>query len=83
MKMRIDLYLKTSRLIKRRKLASEACSKGLVLINNKVAKPSSLLKLEDVITLNLAAKQIVVKVTSLTLLKNDLMYELISESYHH
>lgn len=83
MKMRIDLYLKTSRLIKRRKLASKACSNGLVLINNKVAKPSSLLKLEDVITLNLAAKQIVVKVTSLTLLKNDLMYELISESYHH
>ncbi|HHW79317.1 MAG TPA: RNA-binding S4 domain-containing protein [Acholeplasmataceae bacterium] len=81
--MRIDLYLKTSRLIKRRTLASKACSKGLVLINNKVAKPSSLLKLEDVITLNLAAKQIVVKVTSLTLLKNDLMYELISESYHH
>ncbi len=81
--MRIDLYLKTSRLIKRRKLASEACSKGLVLINNKVVKPSAVVNLTDVITINFAAKQVVIKVTSLKLLKDDLMYELVSEKYHN
>lgn len=81
--MRIDLYLKTSRLIKRRKLASEACSKGLVLINNKVVKPSAVVNLTDVITINFAAKQVVIKVTSLKLLKDDLMHELVSEKYHN
>lgn len=80
--MRIDLYLKTSRLIKRRKLAAEACSKGLVLINGKIVKAASTVKLLDIITINFAAKQIVIKVTSLKLLKNDLMYELVSEKYH-
>jgi len=37
--MRIDKYLKVSRLIKRRTLANEACEQGRVLINGKVAKP--------------------------------------------
>lgn len=80
--MRIDLYLKQSRLIKRRKLANEACVKGLVLVNGLVAKPSLALKVGDKITLNLAAKQIVVKVLSLKPSRYDLMYELISESYY-
>lgn len=79
--MRIDLFLKTSRLIKRRKLANDACVKGLVLVNEFVAKPSLQVKLGDLITLNLARKQIIVKVSSLTPLRNDLMYELISENY--
>ena len=39
--MRIDKYLKVSRIIKRRTVASEACSGGRVTINDKIAKPSS------------------------------------------
>lgn len=79
--MRIDLYLKTSRLIKRRKIANEATERELVLINDKIAKPSTKVKLDDLVTLNLGSKQIIVKVTSLTLKKDDLMYQIISEKY--
>ena len=39
--MRIDKYLKVSRIIKRRTVASDACSGGRVMINGKIAKPSS------------------------------------------
>ncbi len=49
--MRIDKYLKVSRIIKRRTVASEACSGGRVMINGKVAKPSSAVKAGDVISI--------------------------------
>ena len=39
--MRVDKYLKVSRIIKRRTVASEACSGGRVMINEKIAKPST------------------------------------------
>ena len=39
--MRIDKFLKNSRLIKRRTIAKEACEQGRILINGKVAKPGS------------------------------------------
>ena len=39
--MRIDKYLKVSRIIKRRTVANEACSSGRVMINSKIAKPGS------------------------------------------
>ena len=49
--MRIDKYLKVSRIIKRRTVASEACSGGRVAINDKIAKPSSPVKTGDVISI--------------------------------
>lgn len=49
--MRIDKYLKVSRIIKRRTVASEACSGGRVSINGKVAKPSSSVKPGDLISI--------------------------------
>ncbi len=49
--MRIDKYLKVSRIIKRRTVASEACSGGRVMIGQKVAKPSSEVKPGDVISI--------------------------------
>lgn len=79
--MRIDLYLKTSRLIKRRKIAAEAADKDLVFINDKLAKPASKIKINDIVTLNLGRKKIVVKVTSITYHKDILMYEILSEEY--
>ena len=42
--MRLDKYLKVSRLIKRRTVANEACDAGRVLVNDKPAKASVLLK---------------------------------------
>lgn len=47
--MRIDKYLKTSRIIKRRTIANEACSQGRVLVNDKVAKPGTEVKVGDII----------------------------------
>lgn len=47
--MRIDKYLKVSRLIKRRTIANEVCEQGRVKINNKVAKPGSEVKVGDII----------------------------------
>ncbi len=49
--MRIDKYLKISRLIKRRVVAQEMLSKSRVLLNGKVAKKSSCVNVDDVITL--------------------------------
>ena len=49
--MRIDKYLKVSRIIKRRTVASEACSGGRVSINGKIAKPSSTVKPGDLISI--------------------------------
>ena len=49
--MRIDKYLKVSRIIKRRTVANEACAGGRVSINQKIAKPSSDIKPGDIISI--------------------------------
>lgn len=49
--MRLDKYLKVSRIIKRRTIAKEQIDNGFVLLNSKVAKASSEVKIGDVITL--------------------------------
>lgn len=50
--MRLDKYLKVSRIIKRRTLAKEQIEKGNVLLNGKVAKASSEVGVNDLITLS-------------------------------
>ena len=62
--MRIDKYLKVSRLIKRRTVANEACDAGRVLINDKVAKASSNVKEGDTITISFGNKEVKVEVIS-------------------
>ncbi len=47
--MRIDKYLKVSRIIKRRTIANEACNAGRVMLNDKVAKSGSEVKIGDII----------------------------------
>jgi ribosomal 50S subunit-recycling heat shock protein len=47
--MRIDKFLKVSRILKRRTVAQEACGEDKVLINGKVAKPSTAVKIGDTI----------------------------------
>ena len=60
--MRLDKYLKVSRLIKRRTVANEACDAGRVLINNKVAKASTEVKVGDVIEIGFGTKSVKVEV---------------------
>lgn len=62
--MRIDKFLKVSRLIKRRTLANEACEQGRVKINEKVAKPGSEVKVGDVIEIQFGSSNTKVEVTS-------------------
>ena len=61
--MRLDKYLKVSRLIKRRTVANDACDAGRVLVNDKVVKASYDVKLGDVIEISFGNKSVKVKVT--------------------
>ncbi len=63
--MRLDKYLKVSRLIKRRTIANEACDAGRVLVNNKVAKASVDVKVGDIIEIQFGTKAVKVEVTNI------------------
>lgn len=60
--MRLDKFLKVSRLIKRRTIANEACDAGRVLVNDKPAKASLNVKAGDMIEIQLGAKAVKVEV---------------------
>ncbi len=60
--MRLDKYLKVSRLIKRRTIANEACDAGRVLVNDKPAKASVNVKQGDRITIQFGNKEVKVEV---------------------
>lgn len=62
--MRLDKYLKVSRLIKRRTVANEACDAGRVMINDKVAKAGTEVKVGDTITINFGNKDVKVEVVT-------------------
>ena len=62
--MRLDKYLKVSRLIKRRTVANEACDAGRVTVNDRVAKASLDVKVGDVIQIAFGNKNVKVKVTN-------------------
>ena len=82
--MRLDKYLKVSRLIKRRTVANEACDAGKVFVNDKPARASYEVKVDDVITLSLGARQLRAQVVSIqeTVGKNDaaLLYRVLQEN---
>ncbi len=79
--MRLDKYLKVSRLIKRRTVANEACDAGRVLVNGKPARASYDVKTGDVLTLMLGAREMRAEVVSVqeTVSKSDasLLYKLL------
>lgn len=56
--MRLDKFLKVSRLIKRRTVANEACDAGRVLVNDKPAKASLNVKTGDIIEIQFGAKAV-------------------------
>jgi len=60
--MRLDKYLKVSRLIKRRTVANEACDAGRVTINDKPAKASSNVKAGDILTISFGNREVKVEV---------------------
>ena len=62
--MRLDKYLKVSRLIKRRTVANEACDAGRVSINGKPAKAGADVKVGDVIEISFGTREVKVEVTS-------------------
>ena len=82
--MRLDKFLKVSRLIKRRTVANDACDASRIIVNGKVAKASYDVKLNDEITVTFGSKRVTVRVLDIkdTTKKAEShgMYEVISES---
>ena len=60
--MRLDKFLKVSRLIKRRTVANEACDAGRVLVNDRPAKASAQVKAGDVLEIQVGSKSVRVEV---------------------
>ncbi len=61
--MRLDKYLKVSRLIKRRTVANDACDAGRVMVNGKVVKASYDVKVGDIIEIGFGNKTVKAEVT--------------------
>lgn len=64
--MRLDKYLKVTRLIKRRTVANDACDAGKIIVNDKVARASYDVKIGDVITINMGQRPLTVKVLNVS-----------------
>lgn len=63
--MRLDKYLKVSRIIKRRTVANEACDAGRVLVNGKVAKAGHEVNVGDIIEVGFGTRTVKVEVLSI------------------
>ncbi len=74
--MRLDKYLKVSRIIKRRTVACEACEQGKVSLNGKVAKASSQVKEGDIIEVTFGERTFKAEIISIAehVLKGDAQY---------
>lgn len=64
--MRLDKYLKVTRLIKRRTIANEACDAEKIVVNGKVARASYDVKVGDIIEINMGQRPLKVKVLNVT-----------------
>ena len=63
--MRLDKFLKNSRIIKRRTVAKEACEQGRVEVNGKIAKPGLELKEGDIVKVTFGSSELTVRVLRL------------------
>ena len=81
--MRLDKFLKVSRIIKRRTVANDACDNARITVNGKAAKASYDVKLGDLITVAFGTKSVTVKVLDIkeTTKKSEAigMYEVVSQ----
>ena len=64
--MRLDKYLKITRLIKRRTVANEACDAGKISVNGKIARASYDVKVGDIIEINMGTKPLKAEVLSIS-----------------
>ena len=64
--MRLDKYLKVTRLIKRRTVANDACDAEKIIVNGRVARASYDVKVGDIIEINMGARPLKVKVLNVT-----------------
>ncbi len=64
--MRIDKFLKNSRIIKRRTVAKEACEQGRITVNEKIAKPGTEVKVGDIIFIQFGNRSLKARVEALT-----------------
>ena len=64
--MRLDKYLKITRLIKRRTVANEACDAGKIAVNGKIARASYDVKIGDIIEINMGTKPLKAEVLSIS-----------------
>ena len=80
--MRLDKYLKVSRLIKRRTIANEACDAGRVSVNGKVARASYDVKVGDIIEISFGTRTVKLKIINVSevVRKDDaaLLYEILA-----
>ena len=81
--MRLDKFLKTARILKRREAAKELALQGRVWVNNRVAKPSTEIEVGDVIRLRFGYRILEVKVTDIqkqvSKQNASLLFEVLSE----
>ena len=81
--MRLDKYLKVSRIIKRRTIANEACTGGRVMLNNRVAKPGTQVSVGDLLTIrfgeHIGQYRILLVSETVRKVNADSMYEIIQE----
>ncbi len=79
--MRLDKYLKVSRIIKRRTIANEACDAGRVMVNGRVARASLDIRVNDIIEVSFGSKNVKIQVLNVceTVRKDDaaLTYKII------
>lgn len=73
--MRLDKFLKVSRVIKRRTVANEACDKGRVFINGKEAKASTEVKIGDIVEIKFGDKLIKFEILSINEIANKVSAE--------
>lgn len=83
--MRLDKYLKISRIIKRRSVAKDISDQGRILVNGKVAKSSTNVSIGDELVINFGNKTLTVKILDIkdTTKKNEAqdLFEVIAEEY--
>ena len=82
--MRLDKFLKVSRIIKRRTVANEVSEMGYILVNEKPAKPSKQLKVGDIIKIEyhnrtVVAKVLIIPQNNVSIQESNTLYELIEE----
>ena len=82
--MRIDKFLKVSRILKRRTLAQQACDKGKVIVNGKEVKPGHRIKVDDIVELQFTGGAVRFKILQIkeTVKKDEAssLYEILSEA---